>query len=153
VLVSGYVNLSQLYAELHEPEHAVEASREAIPLLKRLGNRIGLAQTHWAIGILFRGQGNASAAIEAFRAAQAEFEDIQMRADVAALNLIIADLLLELGQDREARQEIEAALPVIEDYKLVPEGVAALSLLRQSLQNQRINRTALRQLHGYFPES
>jgi hypothetical protein len=63
-----------------------------------------------------------------------------MQADVAAVHLIVADLLLELGQDKRARWKIQAALPVIEEKKIVPEGMAALTLLRQSLRNHRINR-------------
>ena len=153
IVASGYVNLAQIHGELNEPEEAIEASRAAMPLLKKLGNRIDWAKVQWGLGILYRSQGNGTAAVEAFHLAQKEFGEIGMRADVAALNLIIADLHLEAGQDREARAEIEAALPVIEEFKLVPEGIAALSLLRQSLANHRINREALRSLHGYFPES
>ncbi len=152
LLASACVDLVQLHAELNEPEQALTASREAIPLLRRLGNRIELAKVQWGIGMLYRRQANSAAAIEAFRSAQMEFEDIEMRADVAALHLIIADLLLDAGQDPQAKWEIQAALPVIDEFKLVPEGIAALSLLRQSLQNHRINRQALRDLHGYFPD-
>ena len=75
-----------------------------------------------------------------------------MRADVAAVQLVIADLLLDAGQDRQAEWEIRQALPIIDEYKLVPEGFAALSLLRESLRRQNIDRQALRNLHGYFEE-
>jgi hypothetical protein len=75
-----------------------------------------------------------------------------MRADIAALNLVIGDLLLEEGRDAEALREISAALPVISELKMAPEGMAALSLLRESARRQEINRTALRELHGYFQE-
>ena len=150
LVATAQYNLVQLHAELDEPEQALAASGEAIPLLRRSGNRIGIAKLQWGLGMLYRRRGNSAAAIEAFRSAQMEFEDIQMRADVAALHLIIADLLLDAGQDREARSEIQAALPAIDELKLVPEGIAALSLLRQSLQGQRINHQALRDVHGYF---
>ena len=75
-----------------------------------------------------------------------------MRADVAAVHLVIADLLLENGQDKQAEWEIRQALPIIDEYKLVPEGFAALTLLRESLRRQKIDRQALRNLHGYFEE-
>ena len=39
------------------------------------------------------------------------------------------------------------------DLKMVPERLAALSLLRDSLRQQKINRHALRDLHGYFGEN
>ena len=66
--------------------------------------------------------------IDAYRKAQEDFEAIGMRADVAALNLVIADLLLEEGRNGEALREISAALPVISELKMAPEGMAALSL-------------------------
>jgi hypothetical protein len=36
--------------------------------------------------------------------------------------------------------------------KMVPEGMAALSLLRESVRHQSVNRQALRDLHGYFED-
>ncbi len=35
---------------------------------------------------------------------------------------------------------------------MAPEGMAALSLLRESARRQEINRQALRDLHGYFED-
>ena len=75
-----------------------------------------------------------------------------MRADIAALNLVIADLLLEEGRNLEALREISEALPVISELKMAPEGMAALSLVRESARRQEVNRQALRELHGYFQE-
>lgn len=149
---SAYVNLIQIYGRLTRTEDAVAVSKVAVPLLQALNNRIDLAKVHWGLGMLFRAQGKPADAIESFRAAQREFTAIGMRADVAALHLVVADLLLDNAQEKQARWEIQAALPTIEELRLVPEGVAALSLLRQSLQNPKLNREALRDLHGYFPK-
>jgi hypothetical protein len=35
---------------------------------------------------------------------------------------------------------------------MAPEGMAALSLVRESVRRQEVNRQALRELHGYFQE-
>jgi tetratricopeptide (TPR) repeat protein len=153
LLASGYANLTHLYGMRGDAEKAVEASRLAIPVLTRLDDRIALAKVQWGLARLVRELGQISAAIEAYRAAQGEFEKIGMRADVAALSLVVGDLLLETGQDDEARREILKALPVIEQLKMVPEGLAAHSLLRESLRHSKINRQALRDLHGYFEET
>lgn len=77
---------------------------------------------------------------------------MEMPADVAALHLVIADVLLDSGQERQAEWEIRAALPVIDRLKMVPEGFAAMSLLRESLRRRSIDRQALRNVHGYFEE-
>ena len=152
LLGEAYVNLIHAHGMLGEADEAMEASREAIPILKRLDNRIALAKVHWGLGILLRERAQPLGAIDSFRKAQEEFEALGMRADIAALNLVLADLLLDQGQDVAALKEISAALPVISELKMAPEGMAALSLLRESARRQEINRTALRELHGYFQE-
>jgi len=62
---------------------------------------------------------------------------------------MIADLLLENGQESDATEEILAALPIVEEYWMVPEGVAALALVR----HQKVNHQALRDLHGFFEDT
>ncbi len=143
-------NLAQLYATLGEADEALTCSRKALPLQKQLGDRVGLAKLQWGIGDLLRGQGNVVGALEAYRSALREAGEVGMRGDVAALHLVLADVLLGAGQDRQAEWEIRAALPIIEEEKMVPEGYAALSLLQESLRRRQIDQNALRNLHGYF---
>jgi hypothetical protein len=66
---------------------------------------------------------------------------------------VLAELLLDVGQEREAELEIRAALPIIDEEKMVSEGLAALSLLQESLRHRKIDREALRQVHTHFPKS
>jgi tetratricopeptide (TPR) repeat protein len=145
-------NMVQIYGMLGDTEAAVAEAAIAVPLLRRLDNRVGLAKIRWGLGRLLRTQGKLEAAIENYRAAQGEFRDIGMRADLAALHLVIADLLIERGEEAHAMSEVLAALPIIEEEQMVPEGMAALSLLRESVRAQQLNRQALRDLHGYFEE-
>jgi tetratricopeptide (TPR) repeat protein len=152
LLAQAYVNLIHAHGMLGEADAAVEASRRAIPTLMRLDDRISLAKVHWGLAVLLREGGHHGEAIDSYRKAQGDFEAIGMRADIAALNLVVADLLLEEGKDREALSEISEALPVIAELKMAPEGMAALSLVRESVRRQEINRQALRELHGYFQE-
>lgn len=150
---AGLVNLTHCYALLGEFSKAFESSEKAIPLLRAENDKIGLAKVEWGLGTLLRGQGQIPAAIEMYRASQKELESIGVRGDVAMLRLVVADLLLERGQGQEAMREILAALPVIDELKMVPEGMAALSLLRDSLRHQKINQQALSDLHRYFEET
>jgi len=152
LLAHAYTNLVQLYGFLGRASEAVEVTQKATPLLRDLGNHVAIAKLQWGLAYLQRSNGNLPEAIETFRLAQQEFNGLAMRADVAAVHLVIADLLLDAGQDRQAEWEIRQALPIIDEYKLVPEGFAALSLLRESLRRQKIDRQALRNLHGYFEE-
>jgi hypothetical protein len=121
-------------------------------LISSSGDKISRAKLYISVGQFHRKQNRFSNAITAFRVAQKELAAIQMPADVAALHLVIADILLESGQERQAEWEIRAALPVIDELKMVPEGFAAMSLLRESLRRRSIDRQALRSLHGYFED-
>jgi tetratricopeptide (TPR) repeat protein len=150
LLGTALTNLVQLHASAGEAEEALDASRHALLVWKRLDNRVGVAKVHWGIGDLLRVKGQPGSAIEAYRSAQVEFAAIGMRGDVAALQLVVADLLLDLGESEAARGEILAALPAIDEIQMVPEGVAALTLLRESVRGRGIDRQALRELHGYF---
>jgi tetratricopeptide (TPR) repeat protein len=152
LIASAYANLTHVHGMMGNAEAAMEASSRAIPILRRLDDRIALAKVQWGLATLLRETGQLNASIEAYRKAQQEFEAIGMRADIAALNLVVADLLLEMGRGREALAEIGTALPVISELKMAPEGMAALSLLRESARRQEVNRQALRELHGYFEE-
>jgi tetratricopeptide (TPR) repeat protein len=144
------VNLTQAYGLLGNAEKAVATAAQAAPLLRDQGNHSALGKLQWGLGYLLRSTGQLGQAIEAFRSAQHEFSEISMHADVAAVHLILADLLLDAGQSAQAEWEIRAALPIIDEYKLVPESIAALTLLRDSIRRRQIDRNALRGLHGYF---
>jgi tetratricopeptide (TPR) repeat protein len=145
-------NLFQLYAFLGQADRAISVAQEVIPVFKQLDNRVGLAKLQLGLGYLLRSQARLSDALEAYRTAQWEFRELGMHADVASTHLVLADLLLDAGQAAQAEWEIRGALPVIDELKLVPEGIAALSLLRDSLRRRQIDRQALRSLNGYFEE-
>ncbi|HEY1250171.1 MAG TPA: hypothetical protein VGH97_03215, partial [Thermoanaerobaculia bacterium] len=144
LVAAAYANLTQVYAMAGNTEATIAASSRAIPVLRRLNDRIALAKVQWGLATLLRETGQHAASIEAYRQAQEQFGALGMRADTAALGLVIADLLLDEGQNAEALQEIAAALPVIDELKMAPEGMAALSLLRESARRQEVNRAALR---------
>ncbi|MGH9317989.1 MAG: hypothetical protein ACRD1P_12895 [Thermoanaerobaculia bacterium] len=153
ILGSAFVAMIHIHLQLADAEAALSLVAQATPLLLRLNNRVALAKLQRGVATLLRRQGRLAESIEAYRASQQEFMEIGMRADVAALHFAIADLLLEDGQERQAEREIRAALPVIDELKMVPEGMAALSLLRASLRGRSIDRQALRDLHAYFDDT
>ena len=145
-------NVFQIHAFLGDTAQALAEGKNALNALRRLDNRVGLAKLQLGLGYLLRSSGNLPESIEAFRSSQKEFAELGMHADVAATHLVVADLLLDANQPAQAEWEIRAALPVIDELKLVPEGIAALSLLRDSVRRRQIDRTALRNLNGYFEE-
>jgi tetratricopeptide (TPR) repeat protein len=145
-------NLARYHADAGDTELALSFARKALPLLQGLGSQVHLVKLRWSMGELLRKEGKRPAALEAYRHAQSDARELGMRGDLAALHLVVADMLLEAGQDAQAEWEIRAALPIIDEEKMVPEGIAALSLLRDSLRHRQIDKQALRELHGYFQE-
>jgi tetratricopeptide (TPR) repeat protein len=152
LMAHAYTNLVQVYGFQGAAPEAFAMAKEAMPLLRRLGNQVAIAKLQWGLACLHRTRGDTSAAIDAFRAGQQDFAELEMRADVAAGHLVIAEILLDVGQERQAEAEIRLALPLIDEYKLVPEGFAAMTLLRESLRRQKIDRQALRNLHEHFEQ-
>ena len=145
-------NLVQIHGMMGQTEAALEEAQGTLRLLYRLDNKIGLAKLQWGVGTVLKTQGNLGAAREAFATAQSGFAALGMQSDVAALHLVLADLCLEIGEESVACRHVLDALPIIESEKMVPEGVAALTLLQESVRQRRINHSALRELHGYFDE-
>jgi hypothetical protein len=55
-----------------------------------------------------------------------------------------------MNRDREAEWEILAALPVIDEVKMVQEGLVAVALLRESVRRRRTDPIALQNLRAYL---
>lgn len=151
LLSLAFGNLAQYHRVAGHLDEALVYAQKALPYLQDGKNLISLAKLRWCVGDIFREQGNRIDALESYRSALRGSEEIGIRGDVAALHLVIADLLLDAGLDRQAEWEVRAALPIIDEEQMVPEGMAALGLLRESLRRRQLDRSALRELHGYFP--
>lgn len=152
LVAQAYGNLTHIYGLMGDSDNAIRCSQLSIPALERLGDRFAIAKVRWGLANLLRKRGEIGAAVQAYRAAQAGFAEIGMRADVAALNLVIADLQLESGEEKEALTSVLSAIPTLDELDMIPEGLAAMSLLRESVRKRQINRSALRELHGYFDD-
>ncbi|MEP6802099.1 MAG: tetratricopeptide repeat protein [Acidobacteriota bacterium] len=152
LLAIGCNNLVQVHGYLGDSDQALALAQETLKLFQKLDNRVGLAKLQWGVGTLLKTKGNLPAAVEAFQAAQDGFSTLQMRSDVAALHLVLADVHLELGNQSEATRQVLMAVPIIQAENMVPEGMAAFALLQESVRHQKLDRKALRDLHGYFEE-
>ncbi len=152
LLAIGCNNLVQVHSYLGDSDQALSLAQETLKLFYKLDNRVGLAKLQWGVGTLLKAKGRLPAAVEAFEAAQEGFSVLEMRSDVAALHLVLADVHLELGNHSEATRHVLLAVPIIQAENMVPEGMAAFALLQESVRHQNLDRQALRDLHGYFKE-
>jgi tetratricopeptide (TPR) repeat protein len=122
----------------------------ALPIVLKGNRPVALCELKWSIGDAYRGQGSLSRAIESYRAAKNDYKNLGLRGFVTQLTLVIAETLLALNRDREAEWEILSVLPTIEDEKMVPEGIAALALLKESVRRRKTDPNALRELREHL---
>jgi hypothetical protein len=102
------------------------------------------------VGETLRLQGNLSPAVEAFREGIRGYAELGMKTYVAYAQVMLAETLLALGRNREAEWEILSALPTIEEQKMVPEGFAAVAILRESASRRQADPNALRELREHL---
>jgi len=146
LVATAYGNLGHIYGMMGDAESAISNFAIAIPLLRRVNDRVALAKVQWGLAALLRETGQLRAAVDAYRETRAELDSLGMRADVAAVSLVIAELFLELDEKADALREISSALPIIDELHMTQERVAALSLLRESARGQEVDRAALLEL-------
>lgn len=140
-------DLQQLEGQLAP---AMSAFQEALSLLGRDEVSLAKADLKLYVGGIQKALGSLPEAAEAFRDAQRDYEALGMQALVAYTHLVIGETLLEMNREREAQWEILAALPAIEEMRLVPEGFAAFALLRESLSRRKPDVDALQRLRAHL---
>jgi tetratricopeptide (TPR) repeat protein len=144
------VHLGNYYGGVGQFDRAAEIYEEALPAVTESGKPAVVAELKWSIGDTYRSQHQLTKAVEAYRGARKDFEAIAMGTYVALLRLVTAETLLSVGRPREAEWEILAALPTIEEQKMVPEGFAAVALLRESARRRQTDADALRELREHL---
>jgi tetratricopeptide (TPR) repeat protein len=131
-------------------DQAMKVYEIALPLLENRPPSLALADLQMFVGAGYRGQGHLVPALEALRSSLVTYAKLEMATRVSYVRLFIADTLLALGRNREAEWEILAALPAIEKGKMVPEGLAAVELLKESVRRRKTDPNALRELREHL---
>jgi tetratricopeptide (TPR) repeat protein len=145
-----WINVGDCQSLMANFNGSVHAYQRALPLVTRSGRPLLAAELKWTIGDTYRAQGNTAAAIEAYREVRDDYVRLEMKTYVAMLQLTLADSLLAADRSREAEWEILQALPTIEEQKMVPEGFAAVALLRESVKRKNADPNALRELREHL---
>ncbi len=142
--------LGDLYQLDGRFELAMTAYGEALDLLRRCETTAAIADLKMFVGEAYRERNSLTVALEAFRAAAGDYQELGLTTRLAYLRIFIADTLLRLNRNREAEWEILASLPIIEEQKMVPEGFVALSILKESVRRRKTDPTALRELREHL---
>jgi tetratricopeptide (TPR) repeat protein len=144
------VNLGNLRSEQGSFDRALVAYRQASPLLKSAKRFSALADLKLMLGGTLQRMGHLGAAVQAFRESVNDYVALGMDTRATYLRVVLAEALLEEGKPREAEWEILAALPTIDQEKMVPEGFVAISLLRESVRQRKTDPKALIELREYL---
>lgn len=147
---SALVTMADIHVAAGDDDKAAAAYVEALPLLDRRKRPAAVAHLKSVFGETLRRQGRLTEAIAAYRDSIQAYADIGMTTFVAYIRILLAQTLLEAGRGREAEWEVLAALPTIDEQKMVPEGFAAVSLLRESVRQRKTDPRALLELREYL---
>jgi tetratricopeptide (TPR) repeat protein len=137
------VTLAQYRAATGRFDESLELLRQAAPVVDQAGAPIVTGQFYASLGEGFRDRGFLEQAETAYRTAISTFIQAEMCRWVAYLQVILAEVLLAGGREREAIAELLSALPVIARESLGREGAVAIALLSKSIRRQNIDANAL----------
>lgn len=94
---------------------------------------------------LLRRQGRLPEAIRKFRTSAIAYSAAGMRHQESAIQISTAETLIAAGRYREAEAEILLALPVLEKFEFVAEGIAAVALLKEAARMRKADVETLPQ--------
>jgi tetratricopeptide (TPR) repeat protein len=150
VLGQSYLEIGEYHGGECNFELAISNYQQALAVLRPANRPIAIANLKWSIGETLRKQGNFTGALQALRESHSEYSDLNMPRHVVMLRLAVADTLISVNRPREAEWEILAALPTIEEQRMVPEGFAAVALLKESVRRRKTDPNALRELREHL---
>jgi tetratricopeptide (TPR) repeat protein len=142
--------LGELFAQKGRYEEAFQYYREAT-------HRLGAGEWNWvsanvkaSVAVTLRDMGKFALAIDIMREALSDFDRVCSIAKAAYSRVLLAEILLLAGREREAEIEILAALPTIRKQSLVREGLAAGKLLREAIRRCGADKASLLGLCEYL---
>jgi tetratricopeptide (TPR) repeat protein len=145
--------LSEL-GDIHQLEgrtgESLAAYQHALEALGISGPSLARADLRMFVGAAYSGNASYGLALDALRSALVDYRELGMATRAAYMHIFVAETLLALGRPREAEWEILQALPTIEEQKMVPEGFAAVALLRESVKRRKADPNALRELREHL---
>jgi tetratricopeptide (TPR) repeat protein len=150
LLASTLVKLANALALEDRYEEGTAVQAEALRVLSYIDAPMLRAEVKIVMAEGLRDRGLWEEAVALYRAGVQEYVDVGMSNFAAYARIILAESLLARNRYREAEQEILAALPTIEEQKMIPEGFAAVALLKESVRRRKTDPNALRELREHL---
>lgn len=145
--VHNLVNFLTDCGRFHEARRILRRSRKAY---FGTGDRLNLIKLRWVEGKIALGLGEHNRAEAAFRDAQARFEQVGLGYHAALVSLDLTAVLLEKGETATARDLVERTIAIFRSRRIAREALAALLLLRYSLEADRESLGLLQLVRAYL---
>jgi len=143
-------SLGDLHASNSADDLATEAYSRALPLVNKAQKPAASAFLKHAMAETFLRRGAVRESIAAYSSALEEYVSMGTATYIAYLRVELANAMIQGGMLREAEWQILAALPTIDEQRMVPQGFAALTLLAESARRRSVDRTALATLRDHL---
>lgn len=144
------VNLGDLHGKHEAFELALSKYTEALPMLQSAKRFIALADLKAMVGDTLRRMGRVEASLSAYRESVSDYCSLAIATRAAYARILLAEALVQAGRFKEAEWEVRAALPTIDQERMVPEGFAALALLQESVRLRKTDPKALLEVREYL---
>jgi len=150
LLGQAWSEIGEYHASGRDFPAATQAFGRAISFLQNANRPVALMSLKLSLGEMFRVQVQLEKAHEAFRSAGEDARKLGMPTYVAYAHVLAGETLLALERPREAEWEIYAALPILDSHKMVPEALAAVAVLRESVAARKTDAGALKVIREYL---
>jgi tetratricopeptide (TPR) repeat protein len=142
--------IGEIYGAEQRNSEAFEFYRRALDILGGSRPNFMLANLKCSVGETLVGMGKLVDAIEVYRECIADHAACGMKGSLAYVRILLAEALFLAERFNEAELEILAALPTIQQQNMVKHGLAAVTLLRESVLRCNTDRDALRRVREYM---
>ena len=143
--IQSYNEIGIMYAQMGNPEQAIEAFNKAIEYNDRAENKTSVAIIHSSLGILFQGQNKSDQAMEQFRKAVEGFqEEVKERPAHHESWRRLGDALAIIGDLKAATEAFKKAL------SLNPDDPAYYANLARALEFQERYTEEIEVLKNYI---
>ncbi len=150
LLGAAMMSLGNIRSQEGDQEQALAAYRGAQRLLEGSQRHGTLADLKALVAESLCELGQVASAVAAYRESVSDYLKLGMQTRAAYLRVVLSQALLRAGRLREAEWELLAALPTINEQKMVPEGFAAVTLLQESIKLRQADPKALSELRDYL---
>lgn len=150
LVLSAVHNLVGFLADCGRFREARRLLQFSRPAYYAEGDRLNLIRLRWLEGRIAAGLEELDQAEEAFEYAHQEFEQVGLGYHVALVSLDLASVWLQQGKHAQARELIGHIVLSFRARRIAREALAALLLLKESLETERESLELLHSVRGYL---